>query len=238
MQDFKVKEASISWYDHENYWHAPVTQGTLLWKSLRWGRCTGTTADGINYYGQSKEQVAQTITGEVEPTFSSAAWDRITFGTKNEPVARDWYSRRYQIKVMEMGFCVPKFDPHLGASVDGKIVDENGIIEIKCPQYMYWDLEEFMETQTIKSDFSHIKKDHYRQMQFNMACLRADFCDYIVYPKYGSKIFVQRIPFNYSYWKSLLERTQEFWKSYVYPRLVSKKIPYPYLPKNGKIIDI
>ena len=115
-----------------------------------------------------------------------------------------------------MGLCVPKFNNNIGASVDGIIIESNGIIEIKCPEYMYIELKKYTESSKRKPGHSHIKPYHYKQMQFNMGCTGTDFCDYIVYSRDGKR-FVQRILFNKKFWNDMYARTVVFWENYVKP---------------------
>ena len=118
-----------------------------------------------------------------------------------------------------MGFCVHKFNFNIGASVDGKIIGENGIIEIKCPQKMSWKIKKYINSNPKPKNYNHIYDNYYRQIQFNMGCLSADFCDFIISSKDGYR-FIQRIPFDKNYWNQLYKETVIFWEKYVNPRKI------------------
>lgn len=219
------------WEDKGSYWHYAVEQGTKIWLKSRVGRCTGTTNDGESFFGESKEEMAEYITGVKSKTFSKEAMRRMNIGTEDEPKARDWYQNTYQLEVEELGFCIPKFNLNIGASVDGKLKGHNGIVEIKCPGYMYMSLKKYIETYPRPSGNSHIKPYHFKQMQFNMGCVGADFCDYIVFSRCGRR-FVQRVVFDEQFWKAMYSRTVKFWNDYVRPIVEDKKINMVMPPIN------
>ena len=162
-------------------------------------------------------------------------------GNTYEPIARDWYDKKYNVKTVEIGFCVPKWDHTIGVSIDGLVLDadENeldGIIEIKCPQKMYQQiknkqrnlkfLEECgMDISEYEKDYSHIWKTHFVQMQLGMAVLDKKWCDYIVYCTFERKVSVERIYFDQEYWKKLYSNIKGFIKTQINPLLKNGKIP-------------
>lgn len=206
------------WLEHPTYWEHTAPQGSSEWLEMRKGRCTGTSNNGKSPFDE-KDDIADYIAGIKEPLFSDAAKRRMNLGSQYEPKARRFYEKRYKKEIKEVGFCVPKFNLNIGASVDGIIVGEDGIIEIKCPERLYYEL---------KGKKPQIKFYHYKQMQFNMAVLGKSFCDYIVYGLDG-KVFVKRIMFDLDYWKELYLQTVTFWNYKVKPRLGGT---YPILPKK------
>ena len=132
-------------------------------------------------------------------------------GRANEGNARDWYCKKYGKEVFELSLCVPLWDPRIGGSPDGLVWEPNcplgpaGMIEIKCPspdKGMYNSLKELPEEWYVppEGDYSHIKWEHYDQMQGCMAILNRTWCDYIVYSTGDSTQHVERIPFNPKYW--------------------------------------
>jgi len=219
------------WEDKGKYWHLKVKQGMIDCEKARFGRCQSTLNDGESYFGESKEDLALYATGLKTKIFNERAKSVMKIGTEDEPKAREWYQKYYEFEVEEMGLCVPKFNLNIGTSIDGKIKNQNGIIEIKCPVYMYKELKEYIQNKQNKNGFSHIKPYHYKQMQFSMGCLGADFCDYIVFSRDGKR-FVQRIIFDKVFWDEMYKRTVIFWEEYIKPLIEEHKIKIIYPPEK------
>lgn len=206
---------SNSWIDEGFYWRHTAEQGTKEWKQARVGRCTGTSNNGKSSFGESEDNIADCICGIKKKLFTPEQRHRMDLGTLNEPNGRKFYEKKYNKNVIEIGLCVPKFNLNIGASVDGILEDENGIIEIKCPQKMYYTLK--------KKSNREIYFSHFKQMQFNMAVTNTNFCDYVVYGLDG-QVYVQRVRFDPEYWKELYCQTVVFWNKKVKPRLESNQI--------------
>lgn len=201
------------WEDCGTYWHYKTKQVSDDWHKIRIGRCSGTrNGSKYKYFGISQEQEGKNIAGLYEFVFSERSKYIMGSGVKDEPKARKYYENKYGIKVKEMGFCIPKNNPNLGCSIDGLVMDCGvpGIIEIKCPQRMYYEIKNY----TSYKGYSHIKPYHYRQMQFNMGCLGVSFCDYVVFSRDGYR-FVQRVPFDDEYWKVMYVQITCFWEDHV-----------------------
>src|SRR5437016_2144118 len=103
-----------------------------------------------------------------EPSTTNYA---MQMGTMCEPKVRKWFEgcklweKGWEMK--EVGIAIPDFDPRIGASVDGLIMNDGipvAIIEIKCPVRMYpaltWEKTTLRERITI---------GHFSQMQGGMA---------------------------------------------------------------------
>lgn len=213
------------WVDKCHYWEHTASQGSQAWLNSR-NRLTASKFDEAtsdNPKFDSQEDIAAYILGTKKPVFTPEATKRMQFGTNNEPRVRDWYIKTYNLKVIETGLAVPKWNLYLGASSDGDVYDENnnciGVIEIKCPRKMYGPLLKNSQNANIaiadnsntKSiyEHDHIWSSHYAQMQGNMAIKGVSWCDYIVADLYADIVIVERVYFN-----------QEYWSGYLYPRLV------------------
>jgi putative phage-type endonuclease len=121
-----------------------MKQGTKEWHEARRAKITGTGfAKVLSKRGNTrKDYMRQLIlerkTGVSTETFTN---DAMEWGTLNEPKARAYYEKGYNVQVTEVGFIDyrPKseaermeFGNYVGVSPDG-LVGEDGIIEIKCP---------------------------------------------------------------------------------------------------------
>lgn len=206
------------WRDCGSYWVNNAPQGSERWHALR-NRITASKFH--NTKRDNLQELAQSI---VQPK-QHAPNEAMQHGIITEPLARDWYQRNYHCQVVEVGLAVPKWDTNIGASLDGDVVGTDGIIEIKCPQKMYAPIEEYLAKvkQGWKPPFGyheHIWHSHYDQMQGGMAICNKKWCDYIVYCTPENKVFVDRIPFNRSYWDNeLYPRLFHFNKEYLQPLL-------------------
>ncbi len=171
------------------------------------------------------EDLAMEIAGLKKSVFSEEAKKRMDHGTNEEPNARRWYEKKYGVVVEEIGLVVPTWDFHLGASVDGVVKDQDGIIEIKCPAKMYQPLRNHM---TLRATgwkpkmyyHAHIWPSHYDQMQGGMAILDKKWCDYIVYSTSEKQVYCERVLFNQNYWDGYLyPALQAFLKTNLFPIL-------------------
>lgn len=199
------------WIEKEKYWLSSNEQGTDAWKEDRHRRITGSVTGSA--VGNSSfcdvDKAARIIAGLEEQKFSEQSIQNMAHGTKEEPNARDWYCKSNNVEVVERGLAVPKWNPYLGASVDGDVVGTGGIIEIKAPKRMYGPLKKYI--QDVNNGWkpppyyrNHIWKTHYDQMQMCMKVLDKQWCDYIVYCTPENQVFTQRIEFNTEYWNNFL----------------------------------
>lgn len=199
--------------NNEQYINARVT-GSNFGAASGWSRFT------------TPEELAQYISGRKKRTFSPESIENMAHGTKYEPVARTWYENATGLKVEEVGLAVPKWNFHLGASVDGVIVGQEGILEIKCPKRMYGPLIEHTYNLGVGWEapspyyHEHIWDSHYAQMQGGMAILGKKWCDYLVYCTEDRRVFRERILFDRSYWeKKLYPSLQSFLHNHLFPIL-------------------
>lgn len=223
------------WIEHKTYWEHVAPQGTDEWKEARKGRVTASKnsalADRSSF--SSPSEAGKIIAGVIEPEFDDTSQKRMDHGKLYEDNARDYYMKKYNCKVVERNLIVPKSDMWLGASVDGEVIGEDKIIEIKCPMKMYNHINTylFLKNHGIpRTNFDHISPSHMDQMQQGMAILGKKWCDYIVYCTTENRVFVQKIPFNSEYWNTqLYPKLKENYGKYVLPHLKGK---YPLLPSN------
>ena len=70
---------------------------------------------------------------------------------------------------------------------------------------MYRPLISFTEKGGEPDDeYSHIWRTHYCQMQLGMKILNKNWCDYIVYCPTTRQLFIQRVPFNETFWSDFM----------------------------------
>lgn len=141
---------------------------------------TGWGASRANYAAQL---VAERLTGEPADSFSNAA---MQWGTNMEPEAREAYSFRHDVDVVEVGFVDHPAIPMSGASPDG-LVGTDGLVEIKCPN---------TATHIATLLGGTIPTKYETQMLWQMACTGRQWCDFASYdPRLpeSMRLFVKRL---------------------------------------------
>jgi hypothetical protein len=221
------------WKKHETYWENLAPQKSLDWELSRFGRIN---SSNTAYMAEDNEKIEKTVekTGKViagleTETFKVENQNFMNHGNTEEPNARKWYEKQYNVKVLEMGHCIPFFDLEIGASVDGKVYNldgtfTGGIIEIKCPQKMYKGISTYMQNKQNgwkppANYYEHIFHSHHRQMLQGMKVLNAAWCDYIVYCTVTKEIFVQRVYPDDNVWIPHYKKIKENYDKYVRPYL-------------------
>lgn len=238
---------SPHWESRGSYWLNTSPQSSPVWHSLRkttpqqirvtasnFGTCLG------HSIFKTPDELADEMAGIKKPTILPEARRVMDLGTRLEPVARNWYSQHYSVQVREVGLAIPKFDPEIGGSIDGEVVEYtvdkatgkqvevlDGMIEIKCPEKMYRPLVEYNEKlnsgwkpEGMFPNLDHIWVTHYDQMQGCMAICAKKWADYVVFCQPENSVFVQRIYFNKEHWdKTLYPGIRNFIDHRLRPRL-------------------
>ena len=191
------------------------------WKLERKYRFTASQFYLISHRQRSHDKFAQEIM--CPKTFHSR---HTAHGIKYEQVAIDMYhkymhSQKTPVHVFKSGFVVCSNSPFLGCSPDGKVIDPNcedpfGLLEVKCPETKFQvspldacsDPKFFCER---VGNMYKLKKTHayYAQVQGQMGCTGAQWCDFVVYTKKGMSI--ERISFDRGYWVELQEKLWQYY---------------------------
>ena len=157
---------------------------------------TGYAASRANYMAQL---VCERLTGKPTEGFSNAAME---WGVEQEAAARDAYSARVGELVTEVGFIDHPTIKMAGASPDGIV--GAGIVEIKCPSTAT-HIEYLFEREP--------PQKYFYQMQWQMACTGADWCDWVSYdPRMPEnlQLLVVRIPRDTDCIQMLEKEVSEF----------------------------
>lgn len=149
-----------------------------------------------------------------------------THGLEYESTALNQY-RKYMctigkpVQVFKSGLVVCLESPYLGASPDGKVIDNGcsepfGLVEIKCPHSMF-DVTPldacshrnfYLEEVDGKPKLKH-GHNYYSQVQGQMAVTGARWCDFVVYTRKG--LSIERIPYDPPFWLTLKESLRSFY---------------------------
>jgi len=116
-----------------------VVQGSAEWLAQRVGRFGGTAVgvlDGVNQYRSSADLI-RTMVRELAGAESEFKMvPAVEHGMKMEAVAQRWYENQFNCEVIETDFVNHPNHEFLGASPDGLVATDEGLvggIEIKCP---------------------------------------------------------------------------------------------------------
>src|SRR5689334_15414530 len=107
-------------------------------------------------------------------------------GTETEPEAREAYSFRQDVDVVEVGFVDHPQIEMSGASPDG-LIGEDGLLELKCPQ---------TATHIATLLGQSVPAKYLTQIQWQLACTGRAWCDFASYdPRLpeSMRLFVQRV---------------------------------------------
>jgi hypothetical protein len=208
------------WIDKGTYCVSDYPQGCINWFILRLFLLTMSNL-GAALGMSTKEtafEIGMEIVGLKKRQFTEQGKLLAAHGVRTEPKARGWFCKTKNVVVKEVGLAVPKWDPRIGCSSDGdvyikegdKLIDTNGIIEIKCPKTMYPRLKEHMKLARRGEKFSlhyhdHIFDSHYLQMQGNMMIGGKSWCHYIVYATDDKLAYDEKIPANHEYWENFIK---------------------------------
>jgi putative phage-type endonuclease len=170
-----------------------MDQRSAEWYQTRLGKVTasriadlmartksGYSTSRANYMA---ELIAERLTGAKGDSYQNAA---MQWGTEQEPYARAAYETLKGVLVKEVGFVPHPTIPNSGASPDG-LVDDDGLVEIKCP-FTATHLE-FLTTGIVPEKYM-------LQMQWQIACTGREWCDYVSYdPRLPERmaISIQRV---------------------------------------------
>jgi putative phage-type endonuclease len=180
-----------------------IEQGTDEWFAIRCGKVTasriadiiattksGYSASRANYEAQL---ICEILTGKPAESFTNAA---MQWGTETEPLARAQYELKTGNMVNQIGFVVhPKIE-QAGASPDG-LVDNDGLIEIKCPNTS-------THLDTLLSQ--KVPSKYITQMTWQMVCTGRKWCDFVSYdPRLPEnlQLYIERIELDEDYAKKL-----------------------------------
>lgn len=176
-----------------------MDQGTQEWHDARVDRVTASRMNEVMGRLKSGQETAkrasyrvellsQMLTGQTADHYVSKAMEH---GTETEPIARTAYEIATEQMVERVGFVVHPTIDKAGCSPDGVLPDVNGIVEIKCGE---------TKTHIEWATAGVVPDEHRDQMQFQMACTGADWCDFVS--------FDDRLPKRYQIFIVRLERDE------------------------------
>jgi putative phage-type endonuclease len=171
-----------------------IVQGTPEWHAQRLGKVTGSRVADVmaktkSGYSTSRanylaELVAERLTGQPTESFSSPA---MKHGTETEPLARMAYEAETGNLVTEVAMIQHPTIEMSGASPDGLVDGEDGLVEIKSPTTS-------THINTLIS--GKVPSRYISQMQWQMACTGRKWCDFVSFdPRMPTnmQLFIKRV---------------------------------------------
>lgn len=153
-----------------------IVQGSAEWFAARLGKVTASRVADIIAKTKSGESTSrenycvelalERLTGKRSGSFSNAA---MVWGAETEPLARAEYEAMTGAIVDEVGMVPHPSIAMTGASPDG-LIDDDGLIEIKCPQSA-------THAKTLLSQKPDGK--YITQMMWQMVCTGRKYCDFV-----------------------------------------------------------
>ena len=191
---------------------AELIQGSPEWFAARLGKVTASRISDViaktkTGWGASRANymaalIAERLTGTPAESYTNAA---MQWGLDTEPQAKAAYSFCYDAEITEVGFVLHDWIKDSGASPDG-LVAPDGLVEIKCPNTA-------THIETLLG--AEIPDKYIVQMQFQMACTGAKWCDFVSFdPRMPARLslFVKRIPRDAKRIAELENAVREFFK--------------------------
>lgn len=188
-----------------------MEQGTQEWLDARVGKVTASrvadviartkTGWGAGRANYMAELISERLTGVPASNFTNAA---MQWGTETEPDARVAYAMHMQLTVDQVGFIDHPLIPMSGASPDGLIVEDPGLVEIKCPQTA-------THIDTLLS--GNVPGKYLTQINWQLACTTRNWCDFVSFdPRLpeNMQLFVKRIERDSKKIAELEEMVEEF----------------------------
>ena len=181
-----------------------VEQGSEAWFQSRLGRITASKfkdlisgESTLGYKGLIVDVAAEIVSGEIEETFTDFNMER---GNDLEPEARETYAKLFEIKVEQIGFCIPdednEFHDWIGISPDGGMNKFKQLLEIKCPKKRtHWN---YIKANKLPSAYKP-------QVQAQLFVTGAEYCDFMSYYP-NMKPFVHRVYPDEEMFKMFKER--------------------------------
>ena len=156
--------------------------------------------------------------------------DALRYGIVHETLAITQYEKEMGCKVTHpTGLIVHKDYPFIAATPDG-IVSDDLILEVKCPKVAEKRSVASLARGDAKmkifclNDELKLKRTHpyYTQVQCQLACTGARFCDFYVWSPNGEAVR-DRVSFYAEFWASKVEKVKVFFYECLLPEMVDPR---------------
>ncbi|XP_023314116.1 uncharacterized protein LOC111694471 [Trichogramma pretiosum] len=200
--DFYWKCVTITNEEAVNIFVKTVGQNNSVWHEERKKRITGSICYEIFTYCTNRnpdweKKVLRIFNSDFKGN------DNTTHGIVNESVALKIYSKQFGFNISKAGFFVHPKVPWLGYSADGINVEQNCLVEVKCPidgKKMSANLLlQHLPFLSVQTDGSIILKNnhkYYGQIQLGMLLLGLSKCHFIIFSSFDDSIVVLEVLYD------------------------------------------
>lgn len=197
-------------------------QNNSIWSFERSLRITASKAHTLFIY-KGKDWDLK-LDGFLRPShYRSVA---MRYGINTEESALCCYSRTTKCAVCKVGLMINFDQPWLGCSPDGYNIDQQKLIEIKCPlNGKDMLLTDMLQTVKYIDQNYNLKKSHmyFSQMQVAMAVTNIQYCDFVLYSKYEDKCYIITISLDYEFFSMVLAKLRNIYFDRLLPKIFAKK---------------
>jgi len=179
----------------------PNTPEWLTWRKNK--ICASDSGIILDYSPFTTRKELQALKlGFVDPKPPSKLMQR---GHDLEPIAREIFEERMGLRFPPLIIESEK-TPFMGASLDGMNLDNNLLLEIKCPGKINSHLNLLEEGQEISYAY-------FTQIQHQLYCAEAEMCFYVSYhPDDPDKIIVKEVFPDVEFTERMIEAERYFWE--------------------------
>lgn len=160
-----------------------IIQGSPEWFQYKCGKVSASHISDVMAGGKGTTRknylarmVAERMSDTPIETYSNSA---MQWGIETEPQARNAYSFRKGVEVVEVGFIDHPEIEGYGCSPDG-LVNEDGLTEFKCPNTAT-HIATILAVKAGSSPKQVLGDKYYKQVQGQMDCTERVWCDYVSY---------------------------------------------------------
>ncbi|XP_046874101.1 uncharacterized protein LOC124466343 [Hypomesus transpacificus] len=189
-----------------------------VWHRVRSQRITSSNFKRVCSRRADFDSLAAELTRNKKTVQTKAMWR----GIEMEPVAAAKYTALTGTVVLPCGFVVNPNAPHLGASPDGRVIDQSedspyGLLEIKCPDKSTCADCPYLIRQA-DGDLA-LKVDHEYQFQIlgQMGVSGAKWCDFFVMSH--NDFHLERLHFDVKKWEEVKSKLDYFYFQHFLPAL-------------------
>lgn len=200
---------------------ATSEQTSTLWLDSRKLRITASKIHSVPKTARANPD--KYVTNHIYNRFKGSVATK--HGNKYEPVARKWFEDTSGLSVTKSGIVVRSDEQYLAASPDG-VIDENTILEIKCPTKSLQSLLNSGKYDVCLKENGEAflnkkgKNGYYSQVQMTMYCTKTSLCKFVVWTEADQ--LVVDVPYDQHFMDSILPRVRAFYFKHLLVRLADE----------------
>jgi hypothetical protein len=206
-----------------------------------WGECRKSMVTASHFGPICKSQSQHSFSVKVKKMLHSCSLSHvpaIKFGKDNEDIVRKQLELQLQIKIKKCGLFIDPVHAFLGASPDGIVEGEDGIVEIKClfsAAKLKINTDEAIKTKVVKYwkpvtngsniDFKLDKNaDWHYQIQGQLHVTNTSFCYFAAWTSVKDLIKVEKIYRDDNFWNDkIMPKLLTFFNIHLVPEIIDSR---------------